>query len=160
MKRFWRTCSKRLVKKYFPRFYQDGCCINYDAWDARMKMLQNLQAGDPIYLPSINEWGKIKEIQFYWKPIEKEKFKFYGSGFDSIEESKYVGPKHHKFVFEFSITATSNNGKTFFVYDFDHFLIKGVRFDDNWLAFNKAAGLIHDALYLPKKMSEVTQRSS
>jgi len=104
--------------------------------------------------------GKIKEIQFYWKPIEKEKFKFYGSGFDSIEESKYVGPKHHKFVFEFSITATSNNGKTFFVCDFDHFLIKGVRFDDNCFAFNKAAGLIHDALYLPKKMSEVTQRSS
>ena len=51
MKRFWRTLSKKITKKYFPYFYQDGVVIKYDAWDARMKMLQNLKSRDPIYIP-------------------------------------------------------------------------------------------------------------
>jgi hypothetical protein len=161
MKRFWRTLSKRITKKYFPYLYQGGVVIKYDAWDARMKMLQNLRAGDPIYNPFTKEWHTIFKIWFHWKPVENKGYKFYGADWEpnAYDEVKYYGPKHHKVVSEFVIGAESKDGKEFYLYDFEHFMIDGISFDDNWVAFNKAAGLSDDAKSLPKNLSEVKTRN-
>lgn len=161
MKRFWRTCSKRVTKKYFPYFYQDGVVINYNAWDARMKMLQNLRAGDPIYNPFTKEWITILKIWFHWKPVENKSYKLYGADWEpnAYDEVKYYGPSHHQVVDKFVIGAETKDGKEFYLYDFDHFMIEGIPFDDNWVAFNRAAGLSDDAKSLPKNLSEVKTRN-
>jgi hypothetical protein len=160
MKRFWRTCSKRITKKYFPYFYQDGVVIKYDAWDARMKILQNLRSGDLIYIPYIKEWGQIKMIYLHWKPVENKRYKFHGADWEatSFDEVKYYGPKHHKVVSNFVIKAVSNDGREFWIYDFDHFMIEGVPFDNSWVAFNRAAGLHPAIKHLPNNLSQVRTR--
>jgi hypothetical protein len=161
MKRIWRTCSKRITKKYFPYLYQGGVVIKYDAWDARMKMLQNLRAGDPIYNPFTKEWNTIFKIWLHWKPVENKRYKFYGADWEAntYDRVKYYGPKHHKVVAEFIIGAESKDGKEFYLYDFEHFMIEGIPFDDNWVAFNRAVGLSDDAKSLPKNLSEVKTRN-
>lgn len=160
MKRFWRTCSKRLTKKYFSFFLHSGLTIKYNAWDARMKMLQNLRAGDPIYNPFIKEWSTIFKIWFYWSPVESSKCKLYGADWEpnAYDEISWYGPSNHKVVTGFCIEAKDESGKVFYLYDFDHFMIDGVPIDHNWISFNRAAGLSDDAKSLPKGLSEVKTR--
>jgi hypothetical protein len=71
---------------------------------------------------------------------------------------KYYGPKHHKVVSEFVIKALSNDGREFWIYDFDHFMIEGVPFDNSWVAFNRAAGLHPATKRLPNNLSQVRTR--
>ena len=125
-----------------------------------MKILQNLRAGDPIYNHFTNEWNTIFKIWFYWNPVENKKYKLHGADCDpnAHDEVRYYGPKHHKVVTDFCIGSESKNGKEYYLYDFGHFMIEGIPFDDNWLAFNRAAGLSDDTKSLPKSLSEVKTR--
>jgi hypothetical protein len=118
----WHTCSKRVLKRWTDGFFQDGICYGHDRWNSIMTILGNLRKGDPIYVPHISAWGELSNINLWWRPVQIHKFKTFHNGFCDDYISR--GPKHHKFVYEFCMD---------------------VPFDNNWVAFNKAAGL-HPAI--------------
>lgn len=69
---FWlRGCNFRTLKKYDVRPYQDGVLYTWKSWATLMEAIAELRPGHIILNPYNGQWEKIKEVEFFWKPINR-----------------------------------------------------------------------------------------
>ena len=119
---FWlRGCNLRTLKKYDVRPYQDGVLYTWKSWATLMEMIGKLKPGHIILNPYSGQWQKIKEIEFFWEPINRRigfnKDRYLNWLGSSSDEDEWPTGRTVGHVINEFIIYTEGGG---YVYDIEH----------------------------------------